>query len=168
MTFNINKQQEIKAKYLLYTNQEFESNIKIRRFVFQQRFVKPIEEYEIKEKQIKMEKQRKVKKPIIQEETFVLTFYTSLIDENSVSGPVTCHGNRLSEGIVANNVLCQGTRIATKGYGELTVADRGGNNFNTPNRLDVYVSRQGGENDYQYSKRVESMGVVRIKGHIIK
>ena len=168
MTVNLNKQQEMKTKYLLYTNQEFESNLKIRKFVFQQQFVKPIEEYEVKEKQIKMEKQQEVEKPIVQEETFVLTFYTSLIDENSSCGPVTCHGNRLREGIVANNVLSQGTRISTKGYGELVVADRGGNNFNTSNRLDVFVSRENGEDDYQYKKRVESMGVVKIKGHIIK
>ena len=168
-----NQQKETRKKYISYVNQEFDRELRIRNFIFQQQFIRPIEENKKREALLLIQKQQELKNKElsrgsnIQEEIFVLTFYTSLIEENSECGAVTCNGNKLREGIVANNVLPQGTKINTKEYGELIVADKGGNNFNTRHRLDMFVSREHDEDDGQYKNRVNKMGTVRIKGYII-
>jgi 3D (Asp-Asp-Asp) domain-containing protein len=164
---NIHRQnEEVRRKYLLYINQQFDMDLRIRRSIFNQQFVLSIEENKKRERE-KSEKKSLSRGGTIQEEMFVLTFYTSLNEENGY-GPITCGGSRLRDGIVANNVLSQGTVIMTKEYGELIVADRGGDNFNVRHRLDVFVPRNKGESDYQYKKRVNAMGIVKVKGYIIK
>lgn len=168
---NIHRQkEEVRRKYISYICQEFDRDLQIRRFAFHQQFIRPIVENRKREEILKIEKQQKVlsRGGNTQEKTFILTFYTGLIEENSEAGAVTCNGSKLRDGIVANNILRQGTIIITREYGELIVADKGGNNFNTINRLDVFVPRKKGENDYQYKKRVNTMGVVKIKGYIIR
>ncbi|MBC2582375.1 hypothetical protein [Clostridium sp. DJ247] len=97
-----------------------------------------------------------------------LTFYSGLADENGGFKGINCSGKKLTPGMVANNVLPQGTKIYTKEYGTLTVADKGGSNFDTVNRLDVYVSRNSGESDEIYRKRVTNMGRVKVRGYIVK
>jgi 3D (Asp-Asp-Asp) domain-containing protein len=161
---NIHRQKEdVRNRYLIYVNQEFDKDLQIRKFAFQQLFVKRINESEERH-----DPDRRLSRGgSIQEETFILTFYTSLNEENGY-GPVTCNGSILSPGIVANNILSQGTKIITREFGELVVADKGGVNFDTTHRLDVFISRRKGENDYQYKKRVNSMGKVKVKGYIIK
>lgn len=98
----------------------------------------------------------------------VLTFYTSLPQENGGYTGINCTGKKLISGMVANNVLPLGTEIYTNEFGTLTVSDRGGNNFDTIHRLDVYIPRNNGENDREYIKRVNDMGKVTIKGCILK
>ena len=97
-----------------------------------------------------------------------LTFYSSLGEENGGFTGINCSGKKLTPGTVANNVLPQGTEIYTEEFGTLTVADRGGNNFNTIHRLDVYLPREQGENDKDYFKRVNNMGRVKVKGYLVK
>ena len=97
-------------------------------------------------------------------ETFILTFYTDLDSENGPCGPVNCHMQRLKYGMVANNVLPQGTKIATKEFGELSILDTGGPNFDVRNRLDVFIPREFGESDRKYYLRVNKMGIVKVKG----
>jgi 3D (Asp-Asp-Asp) domain-containing protein len=97
-----------------------------------------------------------------------LTFYTSLGEENGGFSGINCSGKRLTPGTVANNVLPLGTEIYTKEFGTLTVSDRGGNNFNTISRLDVYISREAGESDKDYLIRVNNMGRVKVKGYVVK
>lgn len=97
-----------------------------------------------------------------------LTFYTSLGEENGGFSGINCSGKRLTPGTVANNVLPLGTEIYTKEFGTLTVSDRGGNNFNTISRLDVYVPREAGESDKDYLIRVNNMGRVKVKGYVVK
>lgn len=97
-----------------------------------------------------------------------LTFYTSLAEENGGFNGINCSGKKLTPGTVANNVLPLGTEIYTKEFGTLTVSDRGGDNFDTTNRLDVYVPRKDGESDKDYFTRVNNMGRVRVKGYIIR
>jgi 3D (Asp-Asp-Asp) domain-containing protein len=97
----------------------------------------------------------------------VLTFYSSLGVENGGYTGINCRGKKLLPGTVANNILPLGTKIYTEEFGTLTVEDRGGNNFNTIHRLDVYVPRKAGENDSEYLKRVNDMGRVRVIGYII-
>jgi 3D (Asp-Asp-Asp) domain-containing protein len=97
---------------------------------------------------------------------FILTYYTSMNDENGF-GAITCNGEELRDGIVANNVLDLGTKIKLEGYGEVVVADRGGSSFNSDTRLDVYIPRENNESNYEYSKRVNNMGKVRVTGYIL-
>lgn len=98
---------------------------------------------------------------------FILTFYTSLDCENGY-GAITCEGNSLQQGGVASNVYDLGTKIYLDGYGETIVNDRGGSNFNSSNRLDVFIEREYGESDYEYKQRVNKMGKVTVKGYIVK
>lgn len=102
------------------------------------------------------------------ETDIILTFYTSLAEENGGYAGITCTGGKLTPGMVANNVLPLGTEIHTSEFGTLTVSDRGGNNFNTIHRLDVFIARSDGESDWEYKKRVNDMGKVKIKGYIAK
>lgn len=97
-----------------------------------------------------------------------LTFYTSLPEENGGFNGINCSGEKLTAGTVANNVLPLGTEIYTKEFGTLTVSDRGGDNFNTINRLDVYIPREDGESDQDYFRRVNNMGRVKVKGYIVR
>ncbi|OOM70325.1 hypothetical protein CLPUN_52400 [Clostridium puniceum] len=121
-------------------------------------------EKEIQEKKLKEEEK---KKPEYKE--FILTFYTSLECENSSAGAVTCQNKPLSPGGVANNVIPQNTKIHLEGYGQVVVNDRGSDKyFGVDNRLDVYVPRESGESDRQYSRRVNNYGIQKVQGYIIK
>ncbi len=97
-----------------------------------------------------------------------LTFYTSLPEENGGFTEINCTGKQLLPGMAANNVLPLGTKIFTNEFGTLTVADRGGNNFDTMHRLDVYIPRNPGENDNDYTIRVNAMGKMTIRGFIVE
>ncbi|OCA99291.1 3D domain-containing protein [Clostridium beijerinckii] len=100
---------------------------------------------------------------------FILTFYTSLDSENSSAGPVTCQNKPLTPGGVANNVIPLNTQIYLDGYGQVTVNDKGSDKyFGVDNRLDVFVQREPGENDHDYFRRVNSYGVQRVRGYIVK
>jgi 3D (Asp-Asp-Asp) domain-containing protein len=103
----------------------------------------------------------------VNEVDITLTFYTSLSEENGGFKGINCSGRKLIPGMVANNVLPQGTKILTKEFGTLTVDDKGGSNFNTIHRLDVYVPRNYGESDDHYRRRVSRMGRVNVKGFIL-
>lgn len=99
---------------------------------------------------------------------FEVTFYTSLKEENEYTN-ITASGEKLSDKmLLASNVYPFGTIIYLEGYGELEVKDRGGNEFNSSNRLDIYIPKQKGENYSDYKKRVLSYGRTYINGKIIK
>lgn len=98
---------------------------------------------------------------------FILTFYTSLNSENGY-GAITCRGESLVDGMVASNYYSLGTIIDLGRFGEVIVADRGGSHFNTNNRLDVLITRNYGESDSQYYRRVNNMGRQVVKGKILK
>lgn len=120
-----------------------------------------------KEMQIKRQREEKKKKPEYKE--FILTFYTSLESENSSAGAVTCQNKPLSPGGVANNVIPQNTNLYLDGYGQVVVNDKGSDKyFGIDNRLDVYIPREPGESDRQYSHRVNNYGIQKVQGYIIK
>lgn len=128
-------------------------------------------EFELEQERLRQEELERIR---IEEEKnkiewieFELTFYTSLPSENG-GYTVTCLGEPLEYGIVANNVLDLGAEIYLEGWGTFTNADRGGSNFNTINRLDVLIERNYGESDYEYLKRVNNMGRVKVMGYIVK
>lgn len=119
-----------------------------------------------KREQERLEEEKRRKEDYIVNNTheFILTFYTDLPEENGVGGAITCQGKSLTSGMVANNVIPLGTKIYTQEFGTLTVSDRGGNNFNSFNRLDVFLARQNGEDNYQYKQRALKLGRINIKG----
>jgi 3D (Asp-Asp-Asp) domain-containing protein len=100
--------------------------------------------------------------------TFELTFYSGLVCENSKYGAVTCKGVKLFDGVVANNVLPYKTKIKLSGWGVVEVLDVGGESFDSPYRLDVYVPRIKGESDNKYYNRVQNMGRIKVKGKLIE
>lgn len=121
---------------------------------------------ELELKKLKEEEEKK-KKPEPKE--FILTFYTSLICENSSAGAVTCQNKPLIPGGVANNVIPLNTKIYLEGYGQVVVNDKGSDKyFGVDNRLDVYVPREAGESDEQYLQRVNSLGVKKVQGYIVQ
>jgi 3D (Asp-Asp-Asp) domain-containing protein len=91
------------------------------------------------------------------------------MDSENGYGAITSQGKRLSRGGVANNVIPQNTKIYLDKWGEVIVNDKGSNkHFSVDTRLDVFIDREAGESDSQYLRRVNSYGVQRVKGYIIK
>lgn len=97
---------------------------------------------------------------------FIFTYYTSLPSENG-GYTVTCNGSPLVDGIVASNHYPQGTKLYINDR-VFTVADKGSSRFNSPNRLDVFVSKRNGESNGEYLQRVNNMGVTRHKGFVLE
>ena len=100
----------------------------------------------------------------VEEIDFILSFYSSLPEENG-NCTVTCTGQPLRYGIVASNVYPLGTKIYLEGYGLFTVADRGGSHFNNYNRLDVLIPPKY-EGEPNYKQRVNNMGKPHVKGYV--
>lgn len=99
--------------------------------------------------------------------TFYLSFYTDLPEHNG-GWTVTATGDKLTYGVVANNVWPLYTKIYLEGYGTMTVKDRGGAHFYNRYRLDVFIPRKSGETNKQYTARVWSLGRKTTKGRILK
>lgn len=89
--------------------------------------------------------------------TMILTFYGDFSHENGGYAGIDAQGNKLVAGTVASNIYPFGTQFKLNGQ-IFTVRDRGGSNFNNSNRLDVFVPRQSGESDSDYSKRIKQYG----------
>ena len=86
-----------------------------------------------------------------------LTFYGDFAHENGGYTGIDAQGNKLVAGTVASNVYSFGTQFELNGQ-VFTVRDRGGKNFNSSNRLDVFVARQSGESNSAYAKRIRNYG----------
>lgn len=89
--------------------------------------------------------------------TITMTFYGDFAHENGGYAGIDCNGNKLVAGTVASNYYPQGTQFEFNGQ-IYTVRDRGGSNFNSANRLDVFVPRLKNESDSDYSKRIRHYG----------
>ena len=128
-----------------------------------------VQDEKFKEKELEKDIQTEQKKNEPELKEFILTFYTSLESENSSAGAVTCQNKPLSPGGVANNVIPQNTKIILENYGEVIVNDKGSDKYlGVDNRLDVFIQREPGESDSDYSHRVNSYGVQKVHGYIIK
>lgn len=90
-----------------------------------------------------------------------MTFYGDFAHENGGYAGIDANGNKLVAGTVASNYYPQGTKFEFRGQ-VYTVRDRGGSNFNSPNRLDVFVPRLKNESDSAYSKRIREYGVKKV------
>lgn len=99
---------------------------------------------------------------------FQVSYYTDLNSENGF-GPINCKGERLAQGMVANNVLELGTQIYLPELGLKTVSDRGSaRHFSRVDAIDVFVPRNEGETDNEYYKRVNDLGIHTVTGYILK
>ena len=90
-----------------------------------------------------------------------MTFYGDFAHENGGYAGIDCNGDKLVAGTVASNYYPQGTQFEFNGQ-IFTVRDRGGSNFNNPNRLDVFVPRLNNESDSDYTKRIRHYGVKKV------
>lgn len=89
--------------------------------------------------------------------TMTLTFYGDFAHENGGYAGIDAQGNKLAAGTVASNTYPFGTKFELNGQ-VFTVRDRGGSNFNSSNRLDVFVPRKSGESNSAYAKRIREYG----------
>lgn len=89
--------------------------------------------------------------------TITATFYGDFAYENGGYAGLDANGNKLIAGTVASNYYPQGTKFYYKDM-VFTVRDKGGKNFNDPDRLDIFVPRKHNESDEQYAKRIEQYG----------
>lgn len=121
-----------------------------------------IEEIRLKELEIEKQRQAEESKTYID---FELTFYTFKECVGGINA-VTTHGDRPYQGIVASNVYPQGTIIHLENWGEVLVWDRGGENFNNGNRLDVFLEPMQGESLEDCSKRAFELGHIFTEGYI--
>lgn len=90
-----------------------------------------------------------------------MTFYGDFAHENGGYAGIDAQGNKLVAGTVASNVYPFGTTFSYNGQ-IFTVRDRGGRNFNSYNRLDVFVPRKKGESDAAYARRISIYGVKTV------
>lgn len=98
--------------------------------------------------------------------TFRLSFYTNLPSENG-GWTITASGKSLRRGMCASNYYPIGTKIYLSGYGTVTVEDRGGSDFNSSSRLDIFIPRRSGESSSQYYRRVNNMGKPTTSGRVL-
>ena len=98
---------------------------------------------------------------------FEVSYYTDLNSENGF-GPINCKGERLTDGMIANNILELGTQIYFPELGLKTVSDRGSAKyFSKLDAVDVFVPRNKNESDADYYKRVNTLGRHTVTGYIL-
>ena len=123
-----------------------------------------LEKIKIREEEKKRKEEEKNKYDI----DLVFSYYTDLLEENGGYTGITCTGEPLKYGHIASNVWELGTQFKTQDGQIFTVADKGGNNFNSYNRVDCFIPRNNGESNSQYKNRVLNMGRKTIKVKILK
>lgn len=133
------------------------------------KLLKAIEKLQKQEERKRLEEQKRKeeeKERNSRKKEFILTFYTTLSEENG-GYTTTCRGEKLKEGTVASNYYPLDTKIKINNI-VFTVSDRGGKSFNKDNRLDVLVERKPGESDYNYKTRVNNLGKIKVTGYIME
>ena len=142
---------------------------------FEKDRLEKIKREEEEKKRLELERQRQLEeqKRVMNTRTFVLTYYGSTVNECGNSLGITASGKKVQSGMVASPPSLEfGTQIEINGT-IYTVEDRGSSDKIKENddgsiRLDVFIPRLEGENDNQYEKRVNNMGVQRIEGTILR
>ena len=144
---------------------------------FMEQFEKDkIENEKKKAEELKLQKAKELeeqKKNEPQWQEFVLTYYGLLESECGNTKGITASGKKISRGMIASPPQLKfGTRIMIEDN-EYVVEDRGSSKYIKVNndgsiRLDVYLPRINGETDAQYNKRIQSQGVKKVQGYIVK
>lgn len=97
--------------------------------------------------------------------TWTFSFYTSLAADNG-GYTKTALGTSLRYGVLASNYWPLRSKVSLPGWGEFTVEDRGGSDFDSKYRMDMLIPRNTGESDYEYRSRIWAMGRRTITGYI--
>ncbi len=115
---------------------------------------------------------------------FEVTFYCGTNTSNE-GGKKGAHENLLVWGNIASNYWSGlfylggnkwsnsgsgrklGTKIYLKGVGTFTIEDRGGDEFNNKNRIDIFIPKKDGETNSQWENRTNSYGRIKIKGKVL-
>lgn len=97
--------------------------------------------------------------------SMTLTFYGDFPEENGGYKGIDAQGNKLVAGTIASNYYKFGTKVSFNGK-TYTVRDRGGSNFDSPNRIDVFVPRKKGESDDAYKKRIKYYGRKTVTAYV--
>ena len=102
---------------------------------------------------------------------FIVTYYGATYNECGNNHFITASGVPVEEGHIAvpRNIPF-GSKIILEGK-EYIATDTGNPKYicelsDGTLRVDVFVGRQYGENDYQYEKRVNNMGTKKIEGEL--
>lgn len=122
-----------------------------------------------------IERQEKAEQERIEKEkykrTFIVTYYGSTYNECGNNHFITASGIPVQEGHIAvPRSIPFGSKIILDGI-EYIATDTGNPKYicelsDGTLRVDVFVGRQYGENDYQYEKRVNNMGTKKIEGEL--
>ena len=126
----------------------------------------------IEEQRRQEEKKRKEEEEKLNHRrNFIVTYYGATYNECGNNHFITASGVPVEEGHIAvpRNIPF-GSKIILEGK-EYIATDTGNPKYicelsDGSLRVDVFVGRQYGENDYQYEKRVNNMGTKKIEGEL--
>ena len=131
-----------------------------------ERFDKIEEQHRQKEKKRKEEEEK-----LNYRRNFIVTYYGATYNECGNNHFITASGVPVEEGHIAvPRSIPFGSKIILEGK-EYIATDTGNPKYicelsDGTLRVDIFIERQYGENDYQYEKRVNNMGVKKIVGEL--
>ena len=120
---------------------------------------------------IEEKKRKEEEEKLNHRRNFIVTYYGATYNECGNNHFITASGVSVEEGHIAvpRNIPF-GSKIILEGK-EYIATDTGNPKYicelsDGTLRVDVFIERQYGENDYQYEKRVNNMGAKRIVGEL--
>ena len=120
---------------------------------------------------IEEKKRKQEEEKLNHRRNFIVTYYGATYNECGNNHFITASGVPVEEGHIAvpRNIPF-GSKIILEGK-EYIATDTGNPKYicelsDGTLRVDVFVGRQYGENDYQYEKRVNNMGTKKIEGKL--
>ena len=120
---------------------------------------------------IEEKKRKEEEEKLNHRRNFIVTYYGATYNECGNNHFITASGVPVEEGHIAvpRNIPF-GSKIILEGK-EYIATDTGNPKYicelsDGSLRVDVFVGRQYGENDYQYEKRVNNMGTKKIEGEL--
>ena len=120
---------------------------------------------------IEEKKRKEEEEKLNHRRNFIVTYYGATYNECGNNHFITASGVPVEEGHMAvpRNIPF-GSKIILEGK-EYIATDTGNPKYicelsDGTLRVDVFVGRQYGENDYQYEKRVNNMGTKKIEGEL--
>ena len=120
---------------------------------------------------IEEKKRKEEEEKLNHRRNFIVTYYGATYNECGNNHFITASGVPVEEGHIAvPRSIPFGSKIILEGK-EYIATDTGNPKYicelsDGTLRVDVFIERQYGENDYQYEKRVNNMGAKRIVGEL--
>ena len=120
---------------------------------------------------IEEKKRKEEEEKLNHRRNFIVTYYGATYNECGNNHFITASGVPVEEGHIAvPRSIPFGSKIILEGK-EYIATDTGNPKYicelsDGTLRVDVFVGKQYGENDYQYEKRVNNMGTKKIEGEL--